>query len=120
MHNFYRLDPGIDLPNLTVETDDENIGASSRITIQDGAPGFRVSNLGIDGTRSKQEFASELFFSLRLRPILMQISDSLQSRRDRRQWTWRERASGTQIEKYVPYGDCPSSPLTASSNEESP
>ena len=84
MHNFCLLDPGVDLPSLTVEADNGSTGASSRITVQGGAPGFRVSNVGIDGARSRREFAGELFFSLRLGLILMQVSGSLQNRRDKR------------------------------------
>lgn len=90
----------IDLPNLTAETDNRSTGASSRIAIQDEASEIRVSNPGIDGTGSGQEFASGYFSPLRLKLIPTQASGSPQNRRDRRYWSWGERLSGT-IERYV-------------------
>lgn len=90
----------VDLPSLIAETDNGSTGASSQIALQEGPSEFRVSNLGIDGTGSRYELASKCFSSLRSRPILVQLSGSLQNRRARRYWSWRARLSRT-IETYV-------------------
>ena len=72
----------VDPPDPTAKTDNGNTGTSSQIAIQDEASEFQVSNLGIDGTGSEHEFASECLSSVRLRPILIQTASSLQNRRD--------------------------------------
>ena len=77
----------VDLPNLIAEIDNGSTGASSRIAVLDDASGLQVSNLGIGDTGSGHESTGEYFSSLRLRPILIQISCSLQNRRDRQYWS---------------------------------
>ena len=80
-HNYCRLDSWVGFHgDLTTEADNRS-NSGSRIANEDEAPVFRVSDLGIDGTGYAHEPASEFFSSLRLGPILTQVSRSLRNRR---------------------------------------
>ena len=90
-HNHCCMNPGSRFHDLTADT--EMSGASSQVAVQGGASESRAPSLGIDSTGSRHVCAGE-FLSLRSGPILTQISGSLQNRRDRRYWSWREQLSG--------------------------